>query len=87
MFSHFVEVVPNSNKADQAEAYSYEAKPNQTVFILTKSNIIVTDGPVHIKADLNGSTAGKVILLQELPIVAVVTHLDTSRVMHLKAPT
>ena len=84
---HFVEVVPNREKTDQAESDSYRRKPDKTVFFSCKVKRDVTDRPLHIHCNIKVPTIWEVIILQEIPLVTSITHLNVLRVVHLEAPT
>ena len=81
-----MEVQDERAETYQAEKHRHEADPDETILVSGEIHLALADISLHIQSDRDRASVNEGVLLQEAPIVAIVTDLDIGRVVHFKAP-
>ena len=80
MTGHPVKVEDDSNETKQTERDRYNADPNQSVLFLTHREISQAHTSVHYEAHNYVASIGKVVFLNKVPYIAVITGINSIRV-------
>ena len=81
MTGHPVKVEDDSNETKQTERDRYNADPNQSVLFLTHREISQAHTSVHYEAHNYVASIGKVVFLNKVPYIAVITRINAIRVV------
>ena len=85
--SHPVKVVSNDQKGDQWKDHSDKADPDKVIFCCVEASLPLTDRAINLQSDLDESSILEIELLQKVPVIAWVTHINVGRIVDIKAPS